>query len=162
MAIVDTSSDALPARGADNSWGLVDPIRSRALLRAAIGTVANLSTDSSGSLYRLARIPSRAILRPESQLDLNNWGYAAATLGLAAERGGLLTANGLATTITIASLSGALTTPIAKFGAKWGKPVWEQAGLSADPGGLVDVVIATAANAAGAGVATFDLVWQID
>jgi hypothetical protein len=161
MPIVDVKSDAVD-QGAGALKEPVDPIRCRALLRAACGTVANASTDSNGSVYRLATIPSRAILRPETQLDLTGWGYAAATLGVARERGAVLTANGLAGTITIGALAGALTTPVAKFGLKWGKPLWESCGLAADPGGNLDVVITTAANATGAGVAKFDFVWQID
>lgn len=162
MAIVNLSSTAFDVRNADGSLDLVDPIRNRAELRAAVGSIANASTDSNGSVYRLFALPSRAILRAETRIDLTDWGFAAATIGLARNGGATLTANGLATTITIASLSGAFTAPIALFGAKWGKPIWEQAGLAADPGGLVDVIIATAAGAADAGTAKFDALWQID
>ncbi len=161
MPIVDTRSDAFDV-GAGQTLDVVDPVRNRALTRAAVGTVANLASDNNGSRYRLWTMPSRAILRPETRIDLTGWGYAAATIGLAANRGAQLTANGLMTTITISSLSGAFSVPIALFGAKWGRPLWQQAGLSADPGGLLDVIIATAADATGAGVARFDAVWQID
>lgn len=160
MAIVDTKSDAI-SQGLGQNLDPVDPIRNRGLLRAAVGTVANLATDSNGSVYRLVTVPSRAILRPESKIDLQNWGYAAATVGLARERGATLTANGLLASVTISGLS-AESTPIALFGTKWAEPLWEQAGLSEDPGGNLDIIIATAANATGAGSATFDFVWQID
>lgn len=161
MAIVNLSSTAFDVRNADGSLDLVDPIRNRAELRAAVGSVANASTDSDGSVYRLFALPSRAILRAETSVDLQGWGYAAATIGLARNGGATLTANGLLASVTVSGLS-APSAPIALFGAKWGKPIWEAAGLSADPGGLVDVIIATAANATGAGSATFDALWQID
>lgn len=160
MAIVDTKSDAFDS-GMGWDQEVVDPIRSRAKLRGAIGTVACAATDSNGSVYRLWRMPSRAILHPVTVLDLQDWGYAACTVGLARADGATLTANGLLSVADVSALS-AVSSPIAAFGAKWGKPIWEAAGLSADPGGLVDVVITTAANATGAGTADFDAVWMID
>lgn len=160
MAIVDVKSDAVD-QGAGALKEPVDPIRNRALLRAACGTVANGSTDSNGSVYRLATIPSRAILRPESLIDLQGWGFAAAKVGVARERGAVLDDDGVLASVTVSGLS-APSAPVAVFGGKWGKPLWEAAGLAADPGGNLDVVITTAADAAGAGVAKFDLIWQID
>lgn len=160
MAIVDTKSDAYDVRNADRSLDLVDPLRNRGMLRSAIGTVANLAGDSNGSVYRLWAMPSRAILRPETKVDLQDWGFASARIGLAQD-GITLEADGLLGATTVSGLSD-VTTPIALFGAKWGMPVWEAAGLAADPGGVLDVVITTGADAAGAGSATFDAVWQID
>lgn len=160
MAIVDMKSDAFDSF-ADLQLAVVDPIRNRFMMRGAIGSVANLATDSDTSLYRLWRMPSRAILRPETKVDLQEWGFAAATLGLAEADGATLTEAGLLGSVTVSGLA-APSEPIAIFGAKWGLPVWEQAGLAADPGGLVDVIIGTAAGAAGAGSAKFDAVWQID
>ncbi len=162
MAIVDMSSDAVRS-GGGVAMVTPDPRAANAELRAAIGSVAHLASDNNGSRYRLFTVPSRAILRPETRIDLTGWGYAAATVGLAANRGGAqLTANGLLASVTISSLSGAFSQPIVICGSKWCKPPWQQAALSSDPGGLLDVIIATAADATGAGVARFDAVWQID
>lgn len=163
MAVVDLKSDAYDSVSATDNTDrdVVDPIRNRFLIRGAIGTVANAATDSDTSVYRLWRMPARAILRPETLVDLQSWGFAAATLGLAAVDGNTLTEDGLLGSQTVSGLS-APSAPIAAFGAKWGLPVWEQAGLAADPGGMVDVIIGTAAGAAGAGTATFDALWQID
>lgn len=163
MAVVDLKSTAFNSVSATDNTDLdvVDPIRNRFRIRGAIGRVDNAADDSDTSVYRLFRLPSRAILRPETKVDLQNWGFAAATIGLAKADGATLTEDGLLGTVTVSGLSAA-SEPIVVFGAKWGEPVWEQAGLSADPGGMLDVVIGTAAGAAGAGHALFDALWQID
>jgi hypothetical protein len=160
MPIVELKSTAYDSM-AGNVLTVVDNVRSRAGVRCAVGSVANGSGDSSGSLYRLWRMPAGAILRPETRVDLQTWGYAAVKLGIARADGAVLDDDGLLASATVAGLSAA-SAPIAQFGAKWNKPVWEAAGLAANPGGLIDVVILTVANATGAGSAKFDAVWQVD
>lgn len=162
MAIVDNKSDVFDTRDATtNELSVVDPIRSRGFIRCALGSINNLAGDNDTSVYRLWRMPARGILLPLTKVDLQSWGYAAATLGLATPNGATLTEDGLLSSVTVSGLS-APSTPVTHGATDWTKPVWELAGLSADPGEYVDVIIGTAADAAGAGSATFEAYWLID
>lgn len=118
------------------------------LIRQA-GTIDHAADDSNGSRYAVASIPSHAILDPASTIDLQSWGYAAATVGTADDDDALLAS------VTISGL-GAASTFLAFNDAKWNKPFYEQLGMTDDPGGDIVIYIHTAADATGTGDAAFE------
>lgn len=154
MAVVDIQSEEV--------FGILDPATqvrgeadytfARGTKYVATGRVANLATDNNGSKYRLVRLPSSAVLHPDTVIDLQSWGYAVATIGTDDDPDALLAS------VTIAGLSD-VTSPIAHGDAKWGKPLWQQLGMAEDPRSEITLSIHTAADAAGAGSATFEIHW---
>lgn len=114
------------------------------------------STDSSGSKYYLGSVPSNALIDPGSTLYFGAaTGVTTAKLGFYSPNGGaavldtaLFSAVDIhlagSTTLFAAANSG-VATP-----ANMAKPAWQLAGLSADPGGELDVVLTTAADASAA------------
>lgn len=121
----------------------------------AEGTVACAATDLNGSTYTLAELPSGAILDPETQIDLRTWGFDVAQVGSDDAKTGLLNVSGI-----IATPPGAPSAPLAFGDAKWNKPLWEQLGLAADPGGRIAIRVFTTADAAEAGDIEFKIVWK--
>lgn len=119
------------------------------------GSIANAADDSDTSTYTLVELPSNAILDPESTIDLQSWGFGVANIGIDSDHDALLA---VADTTVLADVS--TFTDLGLFGTKWNKPLWEQVGLSEDPGGTIPIRIFTAAGAAGAGSATFRIVWK--
>lgn len=153
MAVVTTPSSAY-STGAGASFVPVDNTVSAATLRVASGTVANAATDSQNSVYKLAQIPSTAILSRHTLIDLQNLGFAACKVGVPGAIAGLLT-------VADVSALSAASAPITLGSAKWNKPLWEACGLSADPGGFLDIIITCdGGNATGAGDVDFEIVWQ--
>lgn len=133
-----------------------DKHRRAGVMQAAAGTVSNDAAASDGSEYTLCEIPSHAILRPESVIDLQGWGFVEADVGADGYETGLLD-------IADTTLLTAPSKPIADIeSAKWGKELWEQLGMPADPRGKIAIKIFVNAAAAGAGVCNFDIVWQAD
>lgn len=156
MPIVTRFSGTYPAVAGPNSdHSHIDSKFRDARIRAAVGSISNAADDSNGSSFNLVRLPSNVIMRPESWVDLRGFGFAAASVGIASARTGLLAST------TIAGLS-AVTPLFAASTAKWGKELWEQLGLAADPGGYLDIAVWVAANATAAGSMKFDLLWQAD
>jgi hypothetical protein len=152
MAVVSTKSSAY-AQGPAGATKYV-PVDNRftaGAVRVAAGVVANAAGDSQNSVYLLAKLPSNAVLLPQTTLDLQDLGFAACKLGVT----GAIT--GLLTVADVSALS-AVSTPIAIFGAKWNKPLWEACGLSADPGGDLDIIVTCdGGNATGAGTVDFEI-----
>lgn len=154
MAIVENFSDEV--------FGVLDPtsgIRgeadytfARGTRYVATGRIANAATDNSGSMYRLVELPSNAILHPDTKIDLQGWGFAAATVGTDTDTDALLSS------VTVSGLS-APSAPIAHGDAKWGKPLWQQLGMTEDPRTQIALSIHTVADAASAGAATFEIHW---
>ena len=119
----------------------------------ASGTAVCLASDSNGSIYRLAQIPSWAILRETSQIDLQSWGFTIARVGIESDTDALL---------SVANTAGlsAVSTFFAFGAATWNKQLWEQLGLSEDPRQMIDISIFTEADAGGAGTAPFAFEYQ--
>ena len=119
-----------------------DPVFARGRLIVAACSVANAADDSSGSSYHLIDLPSDCTLDHETAFQVQNWGFAAVRIGTRTAVGALL---------SVAKADGNVQSPAAKFGALWGKPLWEQLGLSADPKGVIGLYAHAIANATGAG-----------
>lgn len=121
--------------------------------------------DDIASIYRFGAIPSNAIIDPQSFLD-----YYAATgvtsfdLGFYYPNGGaVIDANNLVAALDI-HLAG--TGTLRSIGtltlANSNKRVWELAGLSADPGGNIDIVGTINAAATATGVVNLTLRYSVN
>lgn len=143
MPVVTSFSDiATPTVAADPAKARGRPIKS-------VGNVSNLATDTQGSKYKLADLPSEAILQPGTFFKVDLWGYADIRIGTFTDPAAL---------VSQLKSAGALVTPIAQGDARHGQPLWQALGLAADPGGLIGIwAHGSVANAAGAGSMRFAL-----
>ena len=144
MAIVKGKSDLI--RNAYLGEGLVDPDRIAGIVRHATGTVANAATDSTGSMYHLADIPSHAILHEDTFFDVQGWGFAQVVIGTRTDTDALL---------DVAKSAANMQNPIAQGDANHGKRLWEVLGLAANPGGNIGIWAHAEGNATAAGSMPF-------
>ena len=105
-----------------------DPAKARGRPIKAVGTVANLSTDSQNSKYKLGDFPSESILQPGTFFKVDTWGYADIRIG---------TFTDVAALVSVLRSAGAIVTPIANGDARHGQPLWQALGLASDPGGMI-------------------------
>lgn len=124
------------------------PELARGRVIRATGKLTHLSSASSGSKYLLIRVPSYAILTEMTLFDVENLGFATVNIG---------TASDLDALITIAKSSGNTVTPIVFGDAHHGKHLWEVLGLSADPGGDIELYLTASGDATGAGSMPFQI-----
>jgi hypothetical protein len=140
-----------------SSLKAIDGINRGAELRVIKSLAAIANGDNSGSKYYLGSVPTNAKINPGATLYTTAiTGVSSAKLGFYYPNGGaavldtaLFSAQTLASaaalTLFAAANSGVATpTNIDKY-------VWQLAGLSADPGGELDIVLTTAADASAAG-----------
>lgn len=145
MPVVSVNSNLFPAWGQPD----VDPARARGRLIIAAGRVDNAADDLSLSKYRLADLPAEAILDPATRFQVENTGFAAIRIGTETDVGAL---------VSQTKATEAVVTPVALFGARWNRPLWEVLGLSAPPNsGVITLWQHAIANATGAGHLLFDI-----
>lgn len=127
-------------------------------LRTVEAFVTTVAADAAGSTYRLARVPTRAILkdcifRAEAQgagkVQLSVY-YSDSTVdGTAAANQGLVVPSTGAAFISDDIDCAAAVTPVDKLGggtspgwnlSKHNKQLWDALGLTSDPGGFFDIV----------------------
>lgn len=121
--------------------------------------------DSSTSKYIAVRIPSFAIVKTVTLENTAAGGSCAANVGLqyaddaryiapGQTAGAVISAAFFASAVSLVSASSGKTDITNQSGTytldKRGQPIWQAAGLSSDPGGSFDVVIALTADSAGA------------
>lgn len=141
MAIVNGKSDLF---GAD-----VDPARAKGRPVVTAFTVTNAASDSNGSSYLLARLPSYAVLDAMTTIKADGWGFATVYIGIQGDTDALFTAN-----------RNAAHVPITRNGALHGLPLWQALGLAADPGGEIELYAFASADAAAAGVMKGEFHWR--
>jgi len=120
----------------------VDPARQKGRPIVAALTQTNAADDLSGSTFHLIDLPSDCILDRATQFQVQNWGFAAIRVGTRTDPEAL---------ISQTKATENVVTPVAKFGADHGKPLWEVLGLAANPGGTIGLYAHAIANATGAG-----------
>ena len=126
-----------------------DPARARGRPIVAAGSVANGASDSSGSTYHLADLPSDCILDSATGFQVENWGFAAIRLGTRSDVDALA---------SVLKSAGTVVSPIVKYAAaSHGKPLWEVLGLADDPGGTIGIYAHAIADATGAGSMAFEI-----
>ena len=124
----------------------------RGVRKTATLTVANAATDSAGSHYKLARVPSHALMDEATAFQVQNWGFATVQIGTSADPVALL---------NVAKSAANVQSPFAFGDARHGKRLWEILGLAADPGGEITIVATGPANADAAGTMKGLIAWRI-
>ncbi len=120
MAVVEINSDLITDQRFDQNPP--DPNRARGRPVVAVGTVANLVSDSAGSLYHLCDLPADAILSSGTVFSTAAWGFLTVQVGTKT-----------LPTALINAARGALISPIIACDSKHGLPAWQQLGLAAQP-----------------------------
>lgn len=115
----------------------------------ATGSMANLATDSIGSKYLLAEVPSDAILDTRTFFKVDTWGYADIRIGTFTDPVAL---------VNQTKITEAIATPVDVGDAKHAMPLWQACGLAADPGGNIGIYAhGSVAAATGAGSMRFEI-----
>ena len=153
MAVVTRTTAGYPAQTPAAGYGFQANkwLEAKANVKAITFDIAAVSGDSIGSIYKLGRVPSGAILLPESTL------YCPAIAGLTSVSVGL---NNLAGTVLDTALmsavnisaGGAFPMLSAVAIANYNYRAWQLLGMSADPNAMLDVemLLNAAPTAAGA------------
>ncbi|MEO1606735.1 MAG: hypothetical protein AAFU34_15565 [Pseudomonadota bacterium] len=144
MAIEHVKSTIYP----DQSAGYAKAIYSTARngnVTIYYGTVANAADANTGSTYTLCTLPASCSILPETLIRLTDWGFAQVQVGV----------KGAATSLINEARSDVNRAPVAVFDGKFGKPLWQQAGLASPPRGDLDIIVTAAANATAAGALPF-------
>lgn len=147
MAVVNEKSDLITDTYVANSPRPA-PQRARGVLRNATGTVANATTDSSGSTYHLGDVPSDALVHEDTFFDVAGWGFAQVVIGTLSDTDAL---------VDQTKATEAIVTPFAAGDANHAKAWWEALGLAEDPGGMISIYAHSEAAATGAGSMPFRL-----
>lgn len=124
-----------------------DPVEFAGRLVVLTGTATNGASDSSGSSYHLANLPSDCILDTGTAFWVHDWGFATVNLGTDTDTTALM---------TVLKSAGDTVEPIV-FGDNDGLRLWEVLGLAADPGGLIPIYAWASAGATGAGSIKFSI-----
>ena len=127
-----------------------DPQALQGVPKVQTGTVANLSTDSALSKYRLGDLPSDCYLDPSMQFFVTNWGFAQVNIGTEFNPTAL---------ITILKSAGPLVIPHTVGDARFGLELWQALGLAANPGGFITLFAHATAAAVSAGNMPFRLAY---
>lgn len=115
----------------------------------ATGSMANLATDSIGSKYLLAELPSDAILDTRTFFKVDAWGYADIRIGTFSDPVAL---------VNQTKISATIASPLTQGDARFGQPLWQALGLAADPGGTIGIYAhGSVAAAAAAGSMRFEI-----
>lgn len=146
MAVVNLyGSKVMTAVANTTPAGFADVSLAHGRVRCAVDTVEVGSADSATSTYSLARLPTNAVILPQSQVvwdDLASAGSPTIDIGLfAADSQTEITDDDDAINdgLDAAAVRTVATGDFIKDPADIGKRVYELLGLSTDPGGRVDV-----------------------
>jgi hypothetical protein len=141
MAIVTKYGDGYPAPGGQS----VQSIDAEAQVRCIYSKISVANLDSATSKLYLGRIPSNARILPNSTL------YNSAITGLTTLDVGFSGAVAALLAAGDVSSAGTKSLVAAVAAGNLGRRAWQHAGLTADPGGLLDVFATMNAGATAAG-----------
>ena len=147
MAIENVNSDLY--RDALSLEAVPETRKSTGRIFTATGTVTHDAAASAGSTYKLAQIPSYAILHWDTIFEAGNWNFTDMRIGT-------LTDN---TALVSALVSAGNQSPIAKLDANHGKALWEVLGLASDPNGMITLYAHAIGAASAAGSMKFVIPW---
>lgn len=154
MSVVTTKSTCITNRDATPPV-INDPRNERSTLNSSIGSVTAVNGDSIGSVYIIASVPSTAKVR-KVLLNCAAITSGAANIGVyrnTRDGGAVVSASLFASAQSIASAlkNSDVTNQSGNYGMdKMEQPIWQAAGLSADPGGTLDIALTlSAATTAG-------------
>lgn len=135
-----TNRDATP-RVANNSR------LAGAHLRTTLGSVTSVAADDTSSRYRMVEVPSNALIRGV-YLSSVAQGAGAVNVGVyrnTADGSAVVSASLFAAAVSVAAAvnrSDVTNSGGSYTNDKREQPLWQAAGLSADPGGTLDIVVA--------------------
>ena len=147
MAVEKVTSDLY--RDELTGGAVPQSLKAQGRLYTATGTVAHTATASAGSTYKLAQIPSYAILHWDTIFEAGNWNFTDMRIGTLTDNIALVSA----------LVSSGNQSPIAKLDANHGKALWEVLGLAADPGGMITLYAHAIGAASAAGSMKFVIPW---
>lgn len=138
-------------------------------IRTQKGTfeVTGAQVTDDGDILRLCRVPSNAVINAiEIASDALGASGGTANVGLYEPDGTLLDEDAYASAITLLQAGGAMTRVEneARNIDNVGERVWQDAGLSEDPGGLLDIciTIASTMGTPAAGTVSFNVEYTVD
>lgn len=158
MAVVDRKSTQLTNRDATPAVK-VNASLAGGLVKAAKGQLTGIpSGDSSTSIYRIMELPTTAVMLIMAVANSALGGSCAADIGVyrnTRDGGAVVDADLFASAVSLVSTN---TTPSIITGestvmttTKFMQPLWQAAGLSADPGGTLDICATLTADTASSG-----------
>lgn len=161
MSVVTRYTNGYPQQAAGTGFNTISSKEAKSGVFAMSFNIAATNGDSINSVYKLGRLPSNAIILPNSTL------YCPAIAGLTSVSVGL---NNLVGTKVAAALMSAVS--IAAGGsfsmvsnittANYFQRVWQLLGLASDPGARIDVEATLNAAATASGAITGFLYYLAD
>lgn len=125
-------------------------------IKQAYSTWTVAAAASANSLYRVQRLPANAVIHKGSNIeitDLASTGSPTLDIGIFPDEFANVTADEDALNNGIDAATAGVY-PLVDSVADWGKPLWQIAGLSADPGGEIVItvkILDAATNTGGTG-----------
>jgi hypothetical protein len=157
MAVVTRYTNAYPQLASGTGWAS-NSQESRAIVKSSFFKITATNGDSINSIYKLGRLPSSALILPQSNLYCQAIaGLTSISIGLDNTLGTVL-ATALASAVSIAaggSFAINSNVPIANYDQR----VWQLLGLASDPGALIDVNLLLNAAATATGVIAGHILW---
>lgn len=157
MTVVTRFTNGYPQLSAGQGYGS-NAQESRAIVKDSFFKIAATNGDSIASIYRLGRLPSSALILPQSAL------YCPAIAGLTSVSVGLdntlgtVLANALVNAVNMAA-GGTFPLVSNVSLANYDQRVWQLLGLASDPGALIDVYLTLNAALTASGALTGHLLW---
>jgi len=148
MAVVIRKSPLF--RDAQTLAAELDPLQLKGVVRRAGTRAENLSTDNTGSKYKLITLPSYVVLGPGTTFHVENWGFAAIRIGTFTQADAL---------VSVLKSAATFQAPISAQAATAWQPLWSRLGLAADPNEPIDIWAHAIADATAAGHMPFTFEW---
>jgi len=137
-------------------------------LRSAVGYVTAAAADDTASRYRMVAVPSNAFVRAVYLSSVAQGGSGAVDVGVyrATVDGGASVSTGLFGTavsvVSAISRSDVTNESTTYTAALREQPLWQAAGLSADPGGELDIVVAPTAALTNGGAIALEVQYVVN
>lgn len=136
-------------------------------IHSTVGSVTAAAADDTASRYRLVALPSNAVVRAVHLSSVAQGGSGAVDVGVyraTMDGGAVVDADLFGSGVSVVSAVSRLdvTNESTNYtAAAREKPLWEAAGLSADPGGELDVVLAPTAALTNGGALALEVQYVI-
>lgn len=138
------------------------------ILRSAIGYVTAAAADDTSSRYRLCAVPSNAFVRAVYISSVAQGGSAAVDVGVfrsTVDGGAAVSAALFGSAVSLVSVvprtdvtnESTTYTPALRE-----QPLWQAAGLSADPGGELDIVLSPTAALTNGGIVSAEVQYVVN
>lgn len=123
-----------------------DSISAEASMRQAYSKIS-VASDSSTSIYLLARLPSNCRLDPNGSIKTTALtGMTSLSVGLGVNGAVVNSKTGALINAADVHLAGSVAIMKDVAAGSLGKKLWDLAGYSADPGGMIDIIGTTGAD----------------